>query len=985
MFALSACSAELEYDDVPHSMDPELERELATRAGAVSCPAKLKRYPVKGKHNGGWDPKALTYTCPTHPSNAKDNSDFIGGDHFGNDIFGAKGTPLVACVDGTISNVANTSIGGKNVTIKDSCGWYYYYAHMDSIAGDIKSGKKVSAGHYLGTLGKTGNAASTSPHLHFSIFPGVYKSGIDPFPLLQKVDSTSCSGGGGNPPPPPPTVKKPKIKIWSKTYPSDSLPQGKSKGIADVFEGQVFNVDVFVEVMATGGQPKGQLHIGYWVETPYLKAVTYSIHSDWPKKDKKTWKINDSDSAPGNPPKKDPPKTGKINIYAMSPGETKRIRFKLRAEKYSIGAVDHPDLRAWVWHVDNFYGEMTGFYDKVEVNGAGVELKTYRQHDVYGKTHWEWNGTAPETEGWKAGNAIAEFKVNTSAHALAVKQGGQDPYVFSPKVALKASKWKGFKARIRQYQGKQKGQLFWITGGDGAWNEAKSVVFETQGGGEFETLAINASKNPKWKGTITKFRIDPTFKSQQWFDLDWVRATEKPGKTSGDGDGDTFVSTDDCDDKNAAVNPDAAEVCDGIDNDCDGKVDEGFTKGPEVCDGQDNDCDGEVDEGVKNLCGGCGPVPVEVCDGVDNDCDGLIPAEEADLDGDGSLVCKGDCDDADATVHPGGVELCDGKDNDCDDVADEELDLGKGCTVGKGECQAKGTVICGEEFLEPVCSVAPGEPVPELCDGLDNDCDGETDEDFGLGQPCDASSPACTRVGKLVCSADGAKAVCNAAPPEPEPELCNFIDDDCDGEVDEDFPLLESCVVGNGNCESVGHWSCGADGELYCKASEIEGFPELCDGKDNDCDGLVDEGFSVGGECNVHKATCTLTGVWKCNPTGTDTECDSQGAECDPVDPPPDPGTDPGDEGTDEPPVADPDPDPQPDPPPDPPGSDPPGNEGAGTESSGSNEALNVGGEEGEDSGCQAGPAGAPAPIALWLLVLCALGLAHRRWPEPPR
>ena len=828
-----------------HGLDPETERAIAVTRSATTCPAHLDRYPVNAAHNGGWDPNALTYTCPVHPASSKDNSDFIAGDHFGNDIFGAKGSALVACVDGTIVNKSTTTIGGNNVTIKDSCGWYYYYAHMNAFAGDIKEGMAVKAGHYLGELGKTGNASTTSPHLHFSIYPGVYNDGIDPFPLLQTVDASSC----GEAPPP----AGPAINIWSSTSAPDVRPEGTSAGIGDAFEGDTFTVDVFVENAGSANTPD-YVQIGYWVETPWLVPVGYTIYTDWPAKDKKTWQINDADSAPGNPSKTEPPGTAKMNLYAFGKGETKRVSFKVKAVQYSLGEVDHPDLRAWVWHVGNYYGEMESFYDAVETNLAGKELKTYAQHDVYGKTHWEWNATKPETEGWTAGNAISELAVNTVDHCLAAKQAGEDPYFFSPATTIPTGTWKGIQLRVRGYEGTKTGRLYWITNQDGQWADAKSVLFGAAGDGQFHEVTINTSASPLWKDTVTQLRIDPATSGAGWVDIDWLRAVKDPGATSGDGDGDGYVVGVDCNDSDAAVHPGAIEVCNGLDDDCNGVVDNGVPKGG-----------------------------AEACNGIDDDCDGTVPADEADADGDGQRACAGDCNDSDAAIHAGATELCDGLDNDCDGKADETFLAGAVCTVGVGACLNVGTVSC-QPNGDTTCSVTAGVPVSETCNGQDDDCDGTTDEDYGLGQSCTSSSGACTKKGVIVCSTDGQTAVCNAPAAVPTVDVCNGEDDDCDGDVDEGFGVGTPCTSGDGACQVSGFTACGDDGTAFCKASAPAGSAELCDGTDNDCDGQTDEGFPVGGECTVYQGECETWGAWACDPTGLGTQCDVEalapGAPC---------------------------------------------------------------------------------------------------------
>jgi hypothetical protein len=168
----------------------ECEGTTGRSTSAVTCDPALEVYPVCGPHNGGYDGAWSNFTCPPHPGHSPDGSDFIGGDHFGNDIFGARGTPIVAARAGTIVNAGPTGVGGNRVTIVDGCGWYYYYAHLDSITA---WGGAVGAGTQIGTLGNTG-ADWTAPHLHFSIYPdGCYSCGIDPFPYLQSVDHlTGC-------------------------------------------------------------------------------------------------------------------------------------------------------------------------------------------------------------------------------------------------------------------------------------------------------------------------------------------------------------------------------------------------------------------------------------------------------------------------------------------------------------------------------------------------------------------------------------------------------------------------------------------------------------------------------------------------------------------------------------------------------------------------------------------------------------------------
>ncbi len=146
------------------------------------------------------------------------------------------------------------------------------------------------------------------------------------------------------------------------------------------------------------------------------------------------------------------------------------------------------------------------------------------------------------------------------------------------------------------------------------------------------------------------------------------------------------------------------------------------------CSCNDNDGDGYQSQGCNDpLCplaldcdngdASIHPGAAEQCDGEDNDCDGVVPADEADADGDGWMVCEGDCDDGHASDHPGAAEACDGHDNDCDGtVPDDEIDHdGDGIVACDGDCDPHDG------------DVHPG--ATEVCgNGVDEDCDGTVDD-----------------------------------------------------------------------------------------------------------------------------------------------------------------------------------------------------------------------------------------------------------------
>jgi len=108
--------------------------------------------------------------------------------HEGQDIFAARGTNIRSATEGYVVRLGENSLGGNTIFVAGAGGRTYYYAHLDSYAPGLAVGDYVTPETVLGYVGTTGNAAGTSPHLHF----GVYAAGgaIDPLPLITDRDVT---------------------------------------------------------------------------------------------------------------------------------------------------------------------------------------------------------------------------------------------------------------------------------------------------------------------------------------------------------------------------------------------------------------------------------------------------------------------------------------------------------------------------------------------------------------------------------------------------------------------------------------------------------------------------------------------------------------------------------------------------------------------------------------------------------------------------
>jgi hypothetical protein len=210
-----------------------------------------------------------------------------------------------------------------------------------------------------------------------------------------------------------------------------------------------------------------------------------------------------------------------------------------------------------------------------------------------------------------------------------------------------------------------------------------------------------------------------------------------------------------------------------------------------------------------------------------------------------------------------GPDLCDGIDNDCDGSTDEDFQT-QATSCGLGTCSGNtGATSCQAGVVVDSCDPFAGAAASDtVCDGIDADCDGAPDDDFAP-QSCATGQPGVCAAGTTACQA-GAPLCLPDMPASPDDAVCNGLDDDCDGAVDEEYlPQATSC--GLGICGAAGTRSCVAGSEVDSCTPGSPSAETCTSGLDEDCDGAVDCSDT---DCGLHPA-CVPTVVITAPSTGS--------------------------------------------------------------------------------------------------------------------
>jgi hypothetical protein len=296
----------------------------------------------------------------------------------------------------------------------------------------------------------------------------------------------------------------------------------------------------------------------------------------------------------------------------------------------------------------------------------------------------------------------------------------------------------------------------------------------------------------------------------------------------------------------------------------------------EICDGKDNDCNGAVDDGLTQACydGPNGTQGVGICHGGTKSCVETSPG------GFGMSACLGQ-------VLPA-AEDCNGLDDDCngtiDDLAPRACYDGPAGTQNVGTCRGGMQSCSGGSW-----GVCDGEVLPlgyDVCEPVsDTNCNGAVGDGCSCypvgstricyGGPAGTENVGACRAGTQTCNADGTLGACTGVV-LPAARACNGLDNDCDGVVDTEQMCCDggapatsrTCyggpagTLGVGVCRGGTQTCAGAVWSPTCSGEILPG-PELCNGKDDDCDGVSDNGTpacAAGSSCQNGVCVPTVCG-----------------------------------------------------------------------------------------------------------------------------
>lgn len=290
---------------------------------------------------------------------------------------------------------------------------------------------------------------------------------------------------------------------------TDFYDQGGSSGVPDLLVGDEFTVDLLLH--NTSSTIYRNVKIDYRFASPYLAPTNYIIHSDHPAYDRATWQVNSADSNAANPPKNNLGASGTLAMDAFSARETKRVRVTLRAQRYSKGQATRPDVRSWVRHIDNLYGEQTA-WDQTPSNAnlLGSLLQDRVQVDILSPYEWQFDGGAGELEGWQTCEGHSGQLATNDAHT-AMTSAADDPARCAespPWTAVDANTYDQMVIRLSNSGTGATFGVNWRASEDAPFDAQQQVKFVPDASAEPRAYVLDLAQTGAWSGTIKGLQLD---------------------------------------------------------------------------------------------------------------------------------------------------------------------------------------------------------------------------------------------------------------------------------------------------------------------------------------------------------------------------------------------------------------------------------------------------------------------------------------------
>lgn len=304
----------------------------------------------------------------------------------------------------------------------------------------------------------------------------------------------------------------------------DSFADGASAGVPDLFEGDATSIAVTLK--NTGGAA-ADVTIGVEVDDAF-SLDDYLIESDWMNMG--AFQTNEANSAPTNPAHGPVGASATLDLHQLSPGESKRVTFPLRALAYSVDQAKTPGVRVFVKEIPGIYSEdayggaVTNPTDPQSWNGGRLEIA--QGADVYARTRWEWG--SDRLEGWQPSDGSTVAVVDGSLELTAKDASA---YARGPDTSFAATDAPFLHLRAKRAGGTALARVAFLTDPSQSIVDAPAFNIDLPADGAYHEITIDTSTDARFAGKIHGLVILPSAAS---LDVDYLRADAGGAPTPND-------------------------------------------------------------------------------------------------------------------------------------------------------------------------------------------------------------------------------------------------------------------------------------------------------------------------------------------------------------------------------------------------------------------------------------------------------------------